>query len=179
MPTEEKIKSKDKSGKKFAWAAWALMAIIVAVSLVVGVIDNDEPLTAGERASSISRTIRCPQCDGETVAESNAPIAQEIRADIRRRVSEGQTDDEIRNFMASLYGQDILLIPPSSGIGGSIWIIPIVGLFVAFGILGAVFWRWRGELKLEDEASFEDIELVKTAQDQKQREQTQQEKSQE
>lgn len=153
-----------KKLKKFIWVIWALMAVIVGVSLTIGIIDNDAPLSAEERAASIARTIRCPQCDGETVAESNAPIAQEIRADIKRRVSEGQTDNQIRSVMSNSYGQDILLLPPSSGIGGSVWIVPIIGLCLGFGILGVAFWRWRFELILEDEASAEDIEIVEAEQ---------------
>lgn len=150
--------------KKFSWVVWALIGVALVSFLAIGVIDNDEPLTAAERAASVARTIRCPQCDGETVAESNAPIAQEIRADISRRVSEGQTNQQIRSAMANSYGQDILLLPPGSGIGSSIWIVPIVGLFVAFGILGIAFWRWRFGLIVEEEASSEDIKIVEAEQ---------------
>ncbi len=160
MKTSQKTKQKSspekpeprpkKSGAKslltarnFKWASWAFLGIIIVVSLTVGIVDNDSPQSPGERAASIARTIRCPQCDGETVAESNAPIAIEIRADINRRVSAGETTQDIRNVMANLYGNDILLVPPGEGFGSSVWIIPIVGLSLALGILGIAFWRWR------------------------------------
>ena len=149
---------------KLKWLSWVLMGIILVVSLLVGIIDNTKPLSAEQRAASISRTIRCPQCDGETVAESNAPIAKEIRAEIKIQVSQGKTNNEIRAFMANSYGQDVLLVPPARGFGSAIWIIPVAGLFLALGILGVAFWRWRLALVLEEEASEQDIELIKAEQ---------------
>ncbi len=139
-----KIRAKSLlTARNFKWASWAFLAIIIVVSLTVGIVDNDSSQSPGERAASIARTVRCPQCDGETVAESNAPIAIEIRADINRRVSAGESTQDIRNAMASLYGNDILLVPPGEGFGSSVWIIPIAGLGLALGILGIAFWRWR------------------------------------
>ncbi len=142
--------------KKLFWVPWALMAVVLAISLTFGIVDSNQDESASERAASIARTIRCPQCDGETVAESNAPIAQTIRAEIATRVSEGQTDEEIRSFLAKSYGQDVLLIPPSSGGGSAVWIIPIVGIFIALGILGVAFLKWQKELETEEFDELED-----------------------
>ena len=115
----------------------------IAVLLTYGSLDDRSTPSDAERASAIARSLRCPQCAGESVAESNVSVAREIRADIARRVDAGQSDEQIRSAYADLYGRSILLTPPSSGIGSLVWIVPaVVGLTAAAG-LGFAFGRWR------------------------------------
>lgn len=128
--------------KKARWLPWALMCIALATALAVGIVDADDPPTDAERAVALARTIRCPQCQGETVAESNVAIAAAIRADIRERVAQGQNDAEIRQVYANLYGNSVLLTPPGEGFGSVLWVIPIVAVVVGAAILG-VAWRQR------------------------------------
>jgi len=85
------------------WLAFVLGA------LVVGTLRDHGPLTAQDRVTAISRTIKCPTCQGESVAESNAGPSKEIRRDIAERVQQGQTDDQIRQAYADNYGDYILL----------------------------------------------------------------------
>ena len=124
------------------WLPWALMGIALAAALAVGIVDADDPPTDAERAVSLARTIRCPQCQGETAAESNVAIAAAIRADIRERVDEGQSDAEIRQVYADLYGDSVLLTPPGEGFGSVLWVIPIVAVVVGAAVLG-IAWRQR------------------------------------
>ena len=124
------------------WLPWALMGIALAAALAVGIVDADDPPTDAERATALARTIRCPQCQGETAAESNVAIAAAIRADIRERVDQGQSDAEIRQVYADLYGDSVLLTPPGEGFGSVLWVIPIVAVVVGAAVLG-VAWRQR------------------------------------
>ena len=124
------------------WLPWALMGIALAAALAVGIADADDPPTAAERATALARTIRCPQCQGETAAESNVAIAAAIRADIRERVDQGQSDAEIRQVYADLYGDSVLLTPPGEGFGSVLWVIPIVAVVVGAAVLG-IAWRQR------------------------------------
>ena len=124
------------------WLPWALMGIALAAALAVGIVDVDAPPTDAERATALARTIRCPQCQGETAAESNVAIAAAIRADIRERVDQGQSDAEIRQVYADLYGDSVLLTPPGEGFGSVLWVIPIVAVVVGAAVLG-VAWRQR------------------------------------
>ena len=122
---------------------WGMALVALAVLLTYGSLDGGDTLSDAERAAAIARSLRCPQCAGESVAESNVSVAREIRADIARRVDAGQSDGEIRAAYAVLYGESILLTPPASGFGSLVWIIPaIVGLTAAAG-LGFAFRRWR------------------------------------
>ena len=152
------------------WLPWALMGIALAAALAVGIVDADDPPTAAERATALARTIRCPQCQGETAAESNVAIAAAIRADIRERVDQGQGDAEIRQVYADLYGDSVLLTPPGEGFGSVLWVIPIVAVVVGAAVLG-IAWRQRvlrQRIEEESEAGVVDAsELGKSAVDSK------------
>lgn len=150
------------------WLPWVLMGIALAAALAVGIVDADDPPTAAERATALARTIRCPQCQGETAAESNVAIAAAIRADIRERVDQGQSDAEIRQVYADLYGDSVLLTPPGEGFGSVLWVIPIVAVVVGAAVLG-IAWRQRvlrQRIEEESEAGVVDAsELGKSAVD--------------
>lgn len=129
-----------QSGRRLGWG---LALVALAVLLTYGSLDDRGRPSDAERAAAIARSLRCPQCAGESVAESNVSVAREIRADIARRVDAGQSDAEIRDAYATLYGEAVLLIPPARGFGSLVWVIPaIVGLTAAAG-LGFAFRRWR------------------------------------
>ena len=114
-----------------------------AVLLTYGSLDSAGNPSDAERATAIARSLRCPQCAGESVADSNVSVAREMRADIARRVDAGQSDDRIRAAYATLYGEQVLLTPPSSGFGSLVWIIPAVVGAAASAGLAFAFGRWR------------------------------------
>ncbi len=132
-------------GDSRSWLAWMAIAAVLVVALAWGAVRDPGPQTDQDRVTAISRTIKCPGCAGETVAESNAASSREIRADIARRVDEGQSDDEIRAHYAATYGQSILLTPGGSGASALVWAIPVVVVgLTAFGLV-VVFRRRRSE----------------------------------
>lgn len=124
------------------WLPWLLLGVVVVACLSVAAFGTRSAPTAQDRVSNISRTIKCPTCSGESVAESNAPASQEIRTDIAQRIQEGQSDDEIRAYYAGSYGQEILLTPSASGVNALVWVLPVVALATAVGFLVIVFRRW-------------------------------------
>lgn len=126
------------------WASWGLLALVVACALVVGT-RSDGPRTDAERVESIGHSVRCPTCRGQSVADSDAPAAANVRTDIARRVQEGQSDDDIRSALSDRFGESILLTPPRSGVAGLVWVLPVLGLVVAAGALTFAFRRWRRE----------------------------------
>ena len=99
--------------------------------------------TTEERVHDLASATRCPTCRSQSVAESGAPIAREIRTDIARRVEAGESDDQIRDFLVGRFGQDVLLTPPASGVAGLVWVIPVVAVVLAAAGLAVAFWRWR------------------------------------
>ena len=137
------------------------MALVLVSALAIGT-DGGGTQTEAERANSIARTIRCPQCQSESVAESNVGIAREIRADIARRVDAGETDDEIRQAYVERYDQSILLTPSGSGFTGLVWIVPVLAAAAALIVVALAFGRWRRDTAA-DEATDEDRRIVAAA----------------
>ncbi len=126
------------------WLPWALLAVVAATALSVAAFGTREAPTAQDRVVNIAKTIKCPTCAGESVAESNALVSQEIRLDIAERIQQGQSDAEIRAYYGSgsRYNQNLLLSPPTTGISVLVWILPVLALAVAVGALVVVFRRW-------------------------------------
>jgi cytochrome c-type biogenesis protein CcmH len=125
------------------WLPWLLVGAVVIVALAIGSSSKHGHPTVAQRAAAIEKDVRCPTCRELSVAESDAAAAQAIRTDITRRVAAGQSGAEIRGFLVSRYGPDILLKPQGSGVAALVWVLPVVVFIVAFVALGAAFYRWR------------------------------------
>jgi len=113
-----------------------LCAAIVTVSLVAWAA-RPQPLTAADRVDRISAELRCPVCQGLSVADSPSETARSMRALVAERVAEGRTDDEIRAEFVRSYGDWILLSPPLLSPNGLVWLAPL--LAIAFG----AWLAWR------------------------------------
>jgi cytochrome c-type biogenesis protein CcmH len=140
---------------------WILVLSLLAGALVVAAVGDDGPRTTAERSRSIAESIACPQCQGQSVADSEAPSARAIRTEVARRIEAGETDDQIRDYIAGIYGEDALLTPPNDGVAGLIWFLPVAGFVAAVGGLVVVFRRWR--VPEDVEVSDEDRVLVEQA----------------
>lgn len=153
---------KAQSGFKtqWRWLSWVLMAIVGVAALIVGATADGGPQSDGERMSELASTIRCPQCRGQSVAESNVAIAREIRGDIRNRISAGESDDDIRQAYIERYDRSIVLTPDSGGLTGLVWIVPVVAAGMAAAAIALAFQRWRVEASSLESASDADRELV-------------------
>lgn len=124
------------------WATWAVVGLVVVATLGIATFTADEP-TPAERVRSLSGQFACPQCDGQAVRDSDVGISVEIRAEISRRVQQGQTDDEILGALADAYGDHLLLNPPATGASSLVWVLPVVAAILAAGGLAWAFARWR------------------------------------
>jgi cytochrome c-type biogenesis protein CcmH len=122
--------------------AWLLLGAVVVIALAVGLTDR-HAATNDERTHRIGRTVMCPACSGETVADSQAPVAVNIRRQIASRVAAGESDQHIRDALASTYGERVILNPPHSGVAGLVWVLPVAALVVAAAALALAFRRWR------------------------------------
>lgn len=126
------------------WGSWVVLLVVVVGALVVGVTDTGAR-TEEERIESIASSVRCPTCRGQSVADSDAIAAENVRREIARRVGEGESDDEIRDALAARFGDGIILTPSRSGITGLVWVLPVAGSVVALAGLVFAFRRWRRE----------------------------------
>ena len=98
---------------------------MLLVALFIGTTGSRGPRTNTDHIDTIASEFKCPTCRSESVETSNTQTARIVRADIARRVEQGQTDDQIRAYLISRYGQDLLLTPASTGASSLVWILPI------------------------------------------------------
>ena len=88
------------------------------------------------RARNISKNIRCMICQNQSIDESNAPLARDLRILIRNKIKEGNNNEEIYIFLTDRYGDFILLKPPLKLSTLALWFLPfiffIVGVFIVF-----------------------------------------------
>lgn len=143
------------SARRLAWlvlVAGALSALVISTQV------EGPPRTNEDRVRALSEDFACPTCDGQSVAESNAIVAQEIRLEIRRQVDAGESDEAITDFLIASFDESIDLRPRASGIVGLVWALPVFAMVFGFAGLAAVFTKWRNAAI--HEASTEDTELV-------------------
>ena len=88
------------------------------------------------RARNISKNIRCMICQNQSIDESSAPLAKDLRILIRDKIKDGKKDKEIYKFLTDRYGDFILLKPPLKLSTFALWILPfiflVIGLFIIF-----------------------------------------------
>jgi cytochrome c-type biogenesis protein CcmH len=122
---------------------WAVMAVVLAGALLLGVTQRDEEKSKVERAQDVSSQLMCPTCKGQSVADSASAASNGIRKYINTRIDAGASDDEIIEELRLQYGDDIVLTPDRSGIAGLVWTLPVAVLVAAVVGLGFAFRRWR------------------------------------
>jgi cytochrome c-type biogenesis protein CcmH len=82
--------------------------------------------TLDDQVYAIARDLMCPVCSGQTVAESNSQLAQQMREIIRQRLEQGQSRDEIIAYFRAQFGDGVLAAPPPRGGGLILWVAPVV-----------------------------------------------------
>lgn len=95
--------------------------------------------TQKQRYHHLIEELRCPKCQNQNLAESDAPIAQDLRRELHRLLSEGRSDEAIIEYMVVRYGNFVLYRPPLDKNTLILWAAP--GLFLLFGLI--IAWRVR------------------------------------
>ena len=101
------------------------------------------------RARNITKNIRCLVCQNQSIDDSFAPLAKDLRALIREKVQENNPDDEIYKFLTDRYGDFILLKPPLKLNTLALWFLPFI--FFIFGVL-IVLWHNKKSKKIVGDA---------------------------
>lgn len=106
-----------------------ILIIMIAFSISAGAFQNEKPLDNSKdetRAQKIFKQIRCLVCEGESLAESNADLAINMRDLIREKVAAGESDKHIRQYLVWRYGESILQKPPFSAGTYVLWFLPLI-----------------------------------------------------
>ena len=142
-----------RSARRPAWYARPrlgvlLLLAVLAVALAFGSgLGSSAPPTAAARAAAIDSQIRCPSCEDLSVAQSSASAAIAVRHEVARMVDAGRTDQQIEQALVAQYGSSILLRPPTSGLTGLVWLLPVIGGAAAVAVVATLFWRRAQQLR--------------------------------
>lgn len=111
-----------------------LAIIFIVFGIPALAVEPDEILqdpALEARARALSKELRCLVCRNESIDESNAELARDLRILVRERILEGDTNDEAKEFIVARYGEYVLLNPAKSGSSLILWWIGPVSLFLA------------------------------------------------
>ncbi len=123
-----------------------LAAILVAalIALPASAIDTgqafDDPAQQ-QRYERLIRELRCLVCQNQSIADSNATLASDLRREVRDMIEAGRGDDEIRAFMTERYGDFVLYDPPMAPRTWLLWLAPALLLLGGIGVTGTVVLR--------------------------------------
>ncbi len=146
---------------------WILIALTMTLAMPVAAVQPDEVLddpVLEDRAREISKGLRCLVCRNESIDESNADLAKDLRVLVRERLVVGDTDEEVVAFVVDRYGEYVLLRPLASGSNWVLWAAGPTMFLLAAGV-GALFLRGRARaeaptevgLSADEEARLKDI----------------------
>jgi len=127
------------------WLGWIAIAWLLALA-AVALAAYGAPAAAtslDDRTRAVAQQLRCPVCQGESVADSPSGIAAAMRAIIRRQLAAGRSPDQVKAYLVSRYGNWILLAPPASGIGSLAWLAPPLLVLAGIGLLATLLLDWR------------------------------------
>jgi cytochrome c-type biogenesis protein CcmH len=135
-----------------------LLALLAALAGPALAVQPDEVMkdpALESRARALSAELRCLVCQNQSIDDSDAPLARDIRVLIRERIGQGESNDAVRDYLVSRYGDFILLKPPLKLETLLLWLSP--ALVLGLGVAGALFARRRApaatpRLSAEEEA---------------------------
>ena len=133
-----------------------LPGYLAAIFLILGVPQSAQAVDPTEmlgntllekRARHISKDIRCVVCQNQSIDDSDAPLARDLRVLIRQRLVGGDSDQEVISYLVSRYGDFVLLNPPVKGATLFLWYGPVV--FALLGLLGIVLYFRRQQAQMK------------------------------
>ena len=107
------------------------------------------------RAADLEAELVCPVCE-TTLDQSNAPIAENMKLEIRERIAAGDTEDEIKDAFVAEFGPGVLARPPEGGFGLLAWLLPLAGLTAGAIVVAVLVRAWsRGRTPASEEPPLE------------------------
>lgn len=123
-----------------------LLALALLAAVPAGAVQPDEVLSdpvLEARARELSKGLRCLVCRNESIDESHADLARDLRLLLRERLVAGDSDDEAMTFIVDRYGEYVLLTPTTGGSNLILWIAG-PAMLGAGGLIAALYLRRRG-----------------------------------
>lgn len=139
-----------------------LVALVLFVSLGAAfAVEPDEVMkdpALEARARALSQTLRCMVCQNQSIEDSAAPLARDLRLIVRERIQAGDSDQQIRDYLVARYGEFVLLDPRVSVHTIALWAIP--GSILLVGMTWLAFLWFRGNRPQPQKLSREEEKLL-------------------
>ena len=116
----------------------ALMALVLASGCI-----REDDLTADQRVHQLSQQLMCPVCDGQTLDQSQAQLSEDMKVVIRRKIEEGDSNEQIRDYFVERYGEIVLASPDAGGFNLIAWVMPVVIFLGGALLVGNAFLNMR------------------------------------
>jgi cytochrome c-type biogenesis protein CcmH len=114
----------------------------VALTLVLGILAFPGAASAAPpKAADLESELVCPVCE-TTLDQSNAPIAQRMKAFIRARIAAGDSEDEIKDALVAQFGTEVLAKPPGGGFGLLAWLLPLAAVVGGAVVVAVLIRTW-------------------------------------
>lgn len=117
----------ERPPRLLSWTVTAALAMFVLIAVLMA------PDPVDDRARALGERLRCPVCQGESIAESPSDVARDMMNLVRSRIAEGRTDQQIIDELVGSYSATVLLDPPVAGSTLWLWVLPL-----AAGVIGVV-----------------------------------------
>jgi cytochrome c-type biogenesis protein CcmH len=129
------------------------LAVLICLVLCTFAWAEEAKLDAAgeERVKTLAHELRCLVCQNQTIADSNADLAIDLRTQIREQIQAGKTDQQIKDYMVARYGDFVLYRPPVQSNTVLLWVAPFVLLV---GGVGFLFWHLSKRRKLTGAQQF-------------------------
>lgn len=108
---------------------WGFVAVLWGLMAHLTVAAAPDPLL-DEHVNRLTSELRCLVCQNQTVADSQAELAMQLKAEVRSQLARGATDQQVRDFMVARYGEFVLYRPPVNGSTWLLWTAPLLLLLM-------------------------------------------------
>ncbi len=133
----------------------------LALAMAFTACGSEQQASLEQRAQSIDKSLICPVCPGETIDQAQVQLAQQMKAVVRDKLSEGWTREQILQFFVDRYGESVLAAPPKEGFNLIAWVVPPVAILAAAVLLFfvVVSMRRATKAKQQDQSPLSEQEL--------------------
>lgn len=133
-------RSQRRAGGPRAVRCWLLLCLVLLWP--AGAVWAQETTASQREGVEIARTLKCPVCESQSVADSPSQLAQEMRAYIQRRLEAGDSRQAIVQALVDRYGEGILLEPPRMGFTLLVWWLPALSFGLGAVVVVLALRRW-------------------------------------
>jgi cytochrome c-type biogenesis protein CcmH len=132
------------------WFRFVVLGLALAVSTQTSAVQPDEVLADAAmeaRARVLSKELRCMVCQNQSIDDSDAPLARDLRILVRERLTAGDSDAQVLDFLVARYGEFVLLKPRLSGRTALLWLMPVAALLIGALALLIAWRRYRRRVR--------------------------------